>query len=149
MDGSRRFREPLVGAHGADHKVRFVFRRAGTGKLESIRAGYMNLVIPVDGLQDRANLVVPVVAPSQDSQFQINFGERSQQHRVEKRNSVSADRFETAAAMHRMAASGRQTRTDKSDPTVRSQPAWNMAPEAFSTNWDQKSERGRTRACAH
>ena len=64
--------------------TRFVSSSGVPGAENSNRAAgsSMDLVAPVDGLKDRSDLVVAVVPTAEDSQIQINFRERSQQHRV-------------------------------------------------------------------
>ena len=42
-----------------------------------------NLVSPIDGLQDRVHLVIPILTTAQYAQIEINLGERLQLHRVE------------------------------------------------------------------
>ena len=52
-------------------------------KLEAIRRLDVDLVSPIDGLQDRADLVITVITTAQHAQIEINLGEGLQLHKDE------------------------------------------------------------------
>ena len=75
--------ESLVRTNGAYHKIRLVLWRSRSGKLESVSRLKMNLIPPIDGLQDGPHLVIAIFAMTEDSQIKINFRERAQQHKAD------------------------------------------------------------------
>ena len=64
-----------------DDKVGFAGFHTVLDELEMVRQLDPDVIRPVDGLQNRADLMVAIVTPAQNSQIKINLGERLQLHR--------------------------------------------------------------------
>src|SRR5262249_21134955 len=78
----------LKRSNRADNQIRFVRRILGRRELKARSRLNIDLVKPVDRLKDRPNFVVAVLALAENAQVEINFRERSQQHRDDCRNVV-------------------------------------------------------------
>ncbi len=72
-----------------NYKIAVIGRTTTAHKFESIRRVNLNLIVPVDGLKYRSDFMIPVATAAKDSQIQINFRERSQQHKGGNKNAFS------------------------------------------------------------
>src|SRR5438876_3959490 len=71
-------RQLFIGAHRLHDKVGFIFGRAWRGEFKSACRRQPDLIPPIDGLKDRPEFMIAIIAPPKNAQIQINFRERSQ-----------------------------------------------------------------------